>query len=376
VRANRVLAPGAGDVAGRAEGGGIASGFRLVVEHSAVTDNVLVGFGPTAFGSGIAAGGEAAVRRATVARNRAELPPGAPAVGALHNASGKLALENSTVAANGGGVSTGLVGETTIRSSTIASGGGPNLIAFAGDRPNFVELQNTILAAPGPAAVNCATEGTDSQLTSRGHNLADDGSCGFLTAASDHQGVEPALGPLTSTGGLAETLTPGPASPVIDAGAADGLATDQRGLPRPASCSAPGAGSDGSDIGAVEVQPVCAGAPPAPPSSGPLAGDRLALGRPRLRRRSGTAILPVTVSGPGHLRAGGPRIRPVGLAVEAPATAEVRIRGDAATRRTLRRRGRATVRVDISYSRAGVALASASTSVRLVQARSKCGPRC
>ena len=48
---------------------------------------------------------------------------------------------------------------------------------------------------------------------------------------------------------------------MIDAGAASGLTSDQRGRPRPLTFSGvqDASGGDGSDIGAVEVQPTCAG---------------------------------------------------------------------------------------------------------------------
>jgi hypothetical protein len=70
-------------------------------------------------------------------------------------------------------------------------------------------------------------------------------------------GVDPQLGPLAANGGPTRTLLPGPGSPVIDAGVAKGLATDQRGFTRKVDLGAANsAGSDGTDIGAVERRAV------------------------------------------------------------------------------------------------------------------------
>jgi len=71
----------------------------------------------------------------------------------------------------------------------------------------------------------------------------------------------PMLGPLADNGGPTDTMAPVADSPVIDAGDSFGLATDQRGDPRPVEFAGiPDAvGGDGADIGAVEVQRACEG---------------------------------------------------------------------------------------------------------------------
>jgi hypothetical protein len=75
--------------------------------------------------------------------------------------------------------------------------------------------------------------------------------------------ADPLLGSLQDNGGATATMAPDVASPVIDAGVASGLSTDQRGAARPLDfpgvTNAPG--GDGSDIGAFELQPSCAGQP-------------------------------------------------------------------------------------------------------------------
>jgi hypothetical protein len=67
-------------------------------------------------------------------------------------------------------------------------------------------------------------------------------------------GADPQLSPLADNGGLTNTLLPSPSSPAVDAGIANGFTVDQRGLAR--TVQQPGAnavGSDGTDIGAVEL---------------------------------------------------------------------------------------------------------------------------
>jgi hypothetical protein len=129
-------------------------------------------------------------------------------------------------------------------------------------------LANTIVAdnnsASGDAGVNSGS-GIDvycGNSLSLGFNLIGNkvDSTGWL--ASDATGspgatIEPLLGPLQINGGQTPTMMLLPNSGAIDAGNSGGLSTDQRGLPRPVrfpSYPIP-PGGDGSDIGAVEVQP-------------------------------------------------------------------------------------------------------------------------
>jgi len=78
---------------------------------------------------------------------------------------------------------------------------------------------------------------------------------GLGTTSGSPLTADPLLGPLQSNGGPTQTMAPASASPAIDQGAAFGLVTDQRGLPRPVDLSSATNAADGSDIGAVEVQP-------------------------------------------------------------------------------------------------------------------------
>ncbi len=125
-----------------------------------------------------------------------------------------------------------------------------------------LEIGNTVLkaGASGPNIYNSL--GT---VTSLGYNLSSDngvvnanGGTGSLTALGDRTVTEPMLGPLQDNGGPTPTMMPLPGSPAIDQGKnLSGLATDQRGRCR--TYDDPGIlnaiGGDGSDIGAVEINP-------------------------------------------------------------------------------------------------------------------------
>jgi hypothetical protein len=70
-------------------------------------------------------------------------------------------------------------------------------------------------------------------ITSGGHNLSSDSTCGF-TAGGDLQNTNPLLGPLATNGGPTPTYALLPGSPAFDTGPNTGCpATDQRGITRP-----------------------------------------------------------------------------------------------------------------------------------------------
>jgi hypothetical protein len=100
----------------------------------------------------------------------------------------------------------------------------------------------------------------DGAVTSNGHNLLGNAAeaTGF-TGAGDQIGVDPMLAPLADNGGPTWTMALTPGSAAIDAGVAAGAASDQRGKSRtyddPGVANAPT--SDGTDIGAFELQPLC-----------------------------------------------------------------------------------------------------------------------
>jgi len=109
-------------------------------------------------------------------------------------------------------------------------------------------------------------------VVSEGYNYADDDSCGLNGGPGDvENGPDPKVEPLGDFGGPTPTRPPVlPDSPLIDAiPVADcypGIAVDQRDLPRPEDGNLDG--TNGCDIGAVEVQTQDS---PTPTPPGPIA---------------------------------------------------------------------------------------------------------
>ncbi len=120
---------------------------------------------------------------------------------------------------------------------------------------------------------NCIFDGASPQFVvqqgasfvSDGNNLFRDTASNLFTLQPTDQTNTPAqLGPLANNGGPTQTYLPLVGSPAIDKGSfISGITTDQRGQARPFDFSnvANAAGGDGSDIGAVEVQPADQGGP-------------------------------------------------------------------------------------------------------------------
>ncbi len=194
-------------------------------------------------GGAIYNAGTLAVHDSTFQANSATLG------GAVYNASGATAnFENSTFSGNSATFGGGLYdvdgkvdfSSVTMSQNTALTAGGAiykSLVSAA------ISARNTIVA--GPSVFNGPSQ-CSSGITSNGHNLTSDNSCGF-NAAGDIINPNPQLGPLQANGGFTNTLLPASNSPAIDAGdTANCPAADQRGLKRPSGCAC--------DIGSVEVQ--------------------------------------------------------------------------------------------------------------------------
>ncbi len=189
-----------------------------------------------------------------------------------------MLIENTTISDNsatgrGGGIYSynNADNARTIRNSTVVdnvayagssgSAGGGGIYEFASDNvgagssTDDVTLSSTIVASNSPTDLDDNGSGATVGAFVTGFSLIEDPGDAAMTespAGSNLLGVDPQLGPLADNGGLTETLLPNLTSPVIDAGVANGLANDQRGLPRTSTrSSVPNkAGSDGTDIGA------------------------------------------------------------------------------------------------------------------------------
>ena len=126
---------------------------------------------------------------------------------------------------NGGGGGIHNSGELTLTNSTVSGNSAPNGAGIASF--GTAQLTNTIVAN-NPAGSDCRGP----SVTSLGHNLDSDGTCG-LNAAGDLPNTDPLLGPLQDNSGPTFTHALLPGSPAIDASDdTSAPATDQRGVPR------------------------------------------------------------------------------------------------------------------------------------------------
>jgi hypothetical protein len=140
---------------------------------------------------------------------------------------------------------TSICSDVVCRGNTAGSG-------LGGGIRNWGTLTFTSsIVAKNPDGEDCSLP--SGRVISKGYNLDSDGSC-QLTAATDHPGVDPLLGPLQDNGGptLTHALLPG--SPAIDAipWGTNGCGTthigDQRWQARPEALGS------SCDIGAYEVE--------------------------------------------------------------------------------------------------------------------------
>jgi len=205
-------------------GGGIASVGTLAVNYTTVSGNAAVAQG----GGGIALSGAATLTNTTVSGNFSSLG------GGILNF-GWLTLTNSTVSGNtairqGGGIENveilTLI-NTTISDNTAGEPGG-GLHNGSG----ALILTNSIIAHSDTGDACGGRE-----VTSLGHNLDSDGTCG-LSGAGDISNTDPMLSPLQDNGGPTFTQALLAGSPAIDGGddsVMDSplvLNSDQRGVPR------------------------------------------------------------------------------------------------------------------------------------------------
>jgi hypothetical protein len=338
---------------------------------------------------------------------------GAGLGGAVFNMQGVLAIRNSTLAGNNavggaggasgqglGGAVFNLSGDFETTAATYAANtaeGGTSLYTLVYDgataRAARTTLRDTIVSdSAGQALAGLAI--ADPTATTGPANLG--GALAFVSqfnlvramAVSGQAAIvgsprtaDPQLGPLASNGGPTQTMLPASSSPVVDTGSAFGLTTDQRGLPRPANFPAIANAGDGSDIGAVELQPPPPGPPPpAPPDFGRTVRMTLKLARNRIPAKGPVAVRVSNANGfrvTGSLTARSVKRFPVGktkrkrvvklagkrFTVAARRATTVNLRLPAKLRAALKRDGKLTLRV------AGTARSPAGTTRRLTAKR-------
>ena len=259
-------------------GGGILNGGTLTLTRSTVSGNTVTAeqtasSGQTsadAVGGGIENNGTLTVERSTISGNTtsagvASNDPNAStfaAGGGIHNwTSSSATVHLSTVSGNqalasapppaftttrGGGVAN-FFGTLTATSDTIAFNTGTSSANYWAQGTDT--FTNTIISDPqgGP---NCE----DTINTDGGFNLDSGSSCN-LSQPTDLSGTDPQLLPLADNGGPTRTHNLLPTSPGIDHGTSGSDTADQREFDRPVDIASISNTDDGSDIGALEVQP-------------------------------------------------------------------------------------------------------------------------
>jgi hypothetical protein len=234
---------------------------RLTVRDSTLSGNSSDGVG----GAIYATGTPIAVQGSTLSGNQSADRGGAIGMDVPPQAS---TIENSTLTGNhttggrGGAVySYSAQYGLTLSNTTVAgnsapiAGGGVFAHGAFGGAP--VVLHNSIIAgnnAPSGSDLGGAFNSTFSLIQSVAGATVND-----TVPGSDITGQPAQLADLANNGGSTQTMKPAVSSPAIDKGAAFSTSADQRGLTRPFDFqeipNSTAAGADGSDMGAVELQP-------------------------------------------------------------------------------------------------------------------------
>lgn len=156
----------------------------------------------------VANNGTLAMNRISVSQSTARAPGnfGAAFPRPVIANNGVMSLRNVTVTSSRGNA-IGNGGSMTIENGTIAGNGGVGLV-YGGQG---LTVTNSIVAGNGEA--DC----TVSALTSLGHNLDSDGSCGF-DEPTDLSAADPLLGAFGDHGGPVPTMALRSGSPALDAG--------------------------------------------------------------------------------------------------------------------------------------------------------------
>lgn len=306
------------------EGAGIyfGKGEALTVDSSTFSGNRTIDRGGSLF---VYAHSEPfTVRSSTIAANSATRGGGIYSVNYYDK---PVTVANSTIAGNSGdgivrygfdGIGPGFEGsdELTISSSIVANSEVTNDISQGALATGAFRIDNSIVG------ITSGRSGTPAIVqTAPGTNQLGVGAV--------------ALGTLANNGGPTQTVLPAPGGPAIDRGASNGLAADQRGLPR--TVRQPGTiGGDGTDVGAVELSAVegdqaVAGAGVEAKRSQPVKGKKVVV-----------AVVvgadeDVTATANGTVKAGKAKLPLRELSVSIPAGSERTLKLKPASKRALRK---------------------------------------
>ena len=166
--------------------------------------------------------------------------------------------DDNSGAGQGGGIALYATHDASVGNSTIAGNKGFNgggIVMYGGDASvSSTVVANNSATGEGPDLFNPDSFNPTGPFNVN-NSLVEDPSGATITGSNNITGQTP-----TSARWPTTAARPRPCSepdlPVIDAGVANGLTTDQRGLPRTFDpVSVPNTnGSDGTDIGATELQ--------------------------------------------------------------------------------------------------------------------------
>jgi hypothetical protein len=359
--------PGQGP-ANAEQDGGIASGGSVSYDDPAAgssfttstvtTSSVRSPTGPGG-SAGIADGGgvnvetfngNAALSELTITGNEATIGTAVGAEGIAEG--GGLNLEV-------GSKSTASIVSLTLFGNAVSGPTSVNMLVEGGNLTAYDEatIANTIVSGGiGPNGTgNCGTQAND-HPTSKGFNLESANQCKFA-APGDQVNTDPQLGPLGPNGGPTPTMLPSFTSPAVDRGLAFGLNADQRGVQRPIDFpSIPNApGSDGSDVGAVELQP----------------SNAFGFGKLKKNKKKGTARLVVNLPTPnvGVVTLSGKGLKPRTKAVAgttSKVTFVVALKSKK-LKKALRKKGKRKVAIKVTYTPSGNAALTKVRKAKLVK---------
>ncbi|HEY9174097.1 MAG TPA: right-handed parallel beta-helix repeat-containing protein, partial [Verrucomicrobiae bacterium] len=258
-------------------GGGIANGVAnfsgqffngasLTVSNCCITKNGLSSSGPSPGGGGVAnsASSSLTIIDSTISNNGGAYWAGgimnnglltllrtavvnneATVTGGIKNG-GTAYATNSTISGNWNKGIDNTSGTSWLQSCTISSNTGYGVGSWSG---GICHGAGSIIAGNQAGDLSGPFDSLD-------YNFIQLTNEATITGVTTHNiyGQDPLLGPLADNGGPTPTHALLPGSPAIDHGSSDGLSADQRGQPRSFGFPAYFDASDGSDIGAYELQ--------------------------------------------------------------------------------------------------------------------------
>lgn len=284
----------------------------------------------------------------------------------------KATVRNSTFTGNTAGYGGGAIG-------SIAFGLKVDSSTFTGNQavnppsPDFgggglwlglvpASVTNSIVSGNTPSDIsNSSQPGQPLPETSGSFNLIGKMPNANYTEkvpGSDITSSDPKLGPLADNGGPTQTMLPAATSPVVNKGFSN-LDTDQRGLLRPVRFGAipfsKAKQANGADIGAVELQT-----------------NKFSFGKVKLKKKTGIAILPVLLPGPGKISLkGSGSVKPQSKSAKKLATLKFTIRARGKALKKLRKVGTVKVKLNFAYSPTGGIATTKTKTIRLAMKKKR-----